>query len=462
MSRHTLSKAALFGVLAGVFVVGLVLTSGRDDATAQEGAPATSTTSAAEPPSEDEEAQAEERERAAFAQQALEALRAAGFPGEGRYEPEHFRIQTQGPDGGAGMVIFLTNFYREYQATPPERRGEVLARLTKANLPVDAPETYEQARPDLMLVVRPRASFELLTAHTGGPLGGKGPVSWRPLGEVLAVALVQDTPDAMRYVPPEDLVRWGVTFDRAYADALANLRRLGVEPMTPVAPGACALSTNDSYGASRLLLAEVVRRCEVRGEPVALVPNRDTLLLTGSKDAEGLRKVAEVAQLAMQAPRPVDGRALRLTAEGWKPFLPDAGHPARSLLQRLAVSSLARDYAEQAERLDQQHEREGTDLFVAGYIPEQDEHGRSFGQAVWVSGIDTLLPRADILLFMDEKLGPKAPPVAVVRWDLVVRDAGLLLMPELGLYPERYRVTGFPSKEQLERWKAEPTAMDTP
>lgn len=452
MSRNTLKSALLFGVLALVFVVGLLIAGRRDEAPGAQAAPVADPES---PPSE-------EQEMAAFAQKAMEALRAAGFPGEPRYEPEHFRIQMQGADGGAGMTIFLTNFYAEYQAAPPERRGEVLARLTKTNLSVDTPKTYEQARPDLMLVVRPRASFELLAAHTGGPVGAKSPVSWRPLGEVLAVALVQDTPDAMRYVPPEELERWGITFDQAHADALSNLRRRGMEPLTPVVPGACALSTNDSYGASRLLLAEVVRRCEVRGEPVVLVPNRDTLLITGSREAEGLLKVAQVAQLAIQVPRPVDGRALRLTNEGWKPFLPEPGSPSRSILQKLAVTSLARDYQEQATRLEQQHAQEGTDIFVAGYIPESDEHGRSFGQSVWVSGIDTLLPRADVVLFMDAELGPKAPPVAVVRWDLVVRDAGLLLMPELDMYPERYRVTGFPSKEQLQRWKAEPTAMDVP
>ncbi|NMO15606.1 hypothetical protein HPC49_28545 [Pyxidicoccus fallax] len=451
MSRNTRWSVALFGVLALVFVIGLVLTGGREDVPGAvvDGAPLS-----------------EEQEKAAFAQQLMEALRASGVPGEPRYEPQHFRIQTRGPDGGVGMTLFLANTYREYQAAPPERRAEVIARMVKVNLPVDSPASYEEVRPNLMLVVRARTSFELLAEHVGG-LGlpstrGKVPVAWRPLGEVLAVALVQDTPDAMRYLSPEDLERWGVSFDQASADAVANLRLLGAAPLTPLAPGACALSTNDSYGASRLLLGEVIHRCEVKGEPVVLVPNRDTLFITGSGDAKGLLAVAEAAQAAIQAPRPVDGRALRLAPDGWKPFLPEPGSPSRSILQRLAVESRANDYQEQGARLAQQHAREGTDLFVADFIPEDDEHGRSFGQAVWVSGIDTLLPRADVLIFMDQELGPKAPPVAVVRWDLVVRDAGLLLMPEPGMYPERYRVTGFPSKAQLEKWKREPTAMDVP
>jgi hypothetical protein len=457
MSRNTRSSVALFSVLALVFIVGLAVASGRDDAPGAEGTPAAA-------PAEDAGAAlSEEQERADFARQAVEALRAAGVAGEPRYEPEPFRIQTHLPDGGVGMTFFLTNFYREYQASPPERRAEVFARMARANLNAAVPETYAQARPDLLPVVRPRVAFEQFAEQPGSLTGSKqGPASWRPLGEVLAVGLVQDTPDAMRYVPPEDLKRWGVSFDQAYADALSNLRRRAVEPLEPLAPGACLLSTRDSYGSSRVLLVEVVRRCEVKGEPVVLVPNRDMLLITGSRDAQGLLKVAQVAQRAFEVPRPVDGRALRLTPEGWKPFLPEPGSPARSLLQRLAVDSLARDYQEQTEQLRQRDVNDRLELFIAGYIPNDDEHGRSFGHAVWVSGIPTLLPRADILILMDGERGPEAPPLAVVRWDLVVRDAGLLLVPEPGFYPERYRAEGFPTKAQIERWKAEPTAMDVP
>jgi hypothetical protein len=45
---------------------------------------------------------------------------------------------------------------------------------------------------------------------------------------------------------------------------------------------------------------------------------------------------------------------------------------------------------------------------------------------------------------------------------MVMRDVGHLLVPQEGLYPVRYRLAGFPSQEQLARWKQEPSAMDVP
>ncbi|CAM3091884.1 hypothetical protein G4177_22625 [Corallococcus sp. ZKHCc1 1396] len=438
MSRNTQWKVALFGVSALVLVAALVFASG---ATQSSG-----------------ESLPELTEKDAFAQQAMAALRAGGVKDELVYDPERFLIQGIAPDGGLGMALFLTNFHAEYLARPPEQRAEVLARLGRTGVLPEAPETYAQVRPLLRLVVRARDTFEQFSQEPGV----SAPVSWRPLGEVLAVALVQDTADAMRYVTSDDLARWGIPYEQAHTDAMANLRRLDPVPLRSLTLGACLLSTDDSYAASRLLLEDVVRGCQVQGEQVVMVPNRDTLLITGSEDATGLLAVAEAALVGVKAPRPVDGHALRLTADGWKPFLPEPGSPSRSLLENLAFASRVRSYHEQTGRLRQQHEQEGSQLFVAGYLPEQDAQGRFFGQTVWHSDGETLLPRADVIRFMDSALGPDAPPVASVRWDLVVRDAGTLLMPEPGLYPERYRVRSFPSKAQLQRWQADPTAMDLP
>lgn len=438
MSRNTQWKVAGFGVSALVLVLALVLANRTQ-----------------EPP---EAPFPELSDRDDFARQALAAIRAEDSEGEWRYDPEGFLLQRSNPDGGQGMTLFLTNIHREYQVASPKGRGELLARLGRSGVLPEAPATYAQARSQLMLVVRARDTFESFSQQAGE----SAPVSWRPVGEVLAEALVQDTPDAMRYVPTEELARWGVSYEQARADALANLRRLPAVPLLSLTLGACVLTTDDSYAASRLLLEDVVRGCQVRGDPVVLVPNRDALFITGSEDATGLLSVAEEAVEALQAPRPVDGHALRLTADGWQPFLPAPKSPSRSLLENLAFTSRLRSYREQTARLRTKAEEAHDKVFVASLVPEKDARGRFFGQAVWTNDGESLLPRADVILFVDAALGPDAPPVAAVRWDLVVRDAGTLLMPELGMYPERYRVQGFPSKEQLQRWKADATAMDVP
>jgi hypothetical protein len=131
-------------------------------------------------------------------------------------------------------------------------------------------------------------------------------------------------------------------------------------------------------------------------------------------------------------------------------------------MRKLAVHSQARDYADQRDLLRQHHEQLGVDLFVADFVLAEDEQGRIISQAVWVKGVDMLLPRADRIFFMDSELGPEAAPVAVVRWEAVERDMGAQLLPMEGDYPLRYRPQGFPSPEQLARWKKDPLAMDVP
>jgi uncharacterized protein YtpQ (UPF0354 family) len=438
MSRNTQWKLAGFGVSALVLILALVLANRTQ-----------------EPP---EAPFPELSDQDDFAREALAAIRAGDSAGEWSYDPERFLLQRSNPDGGQGMTLFLTNFHREYQVASPEGRGELLARLGRSAVLPETADTYARARSQMMLVVRARDAFEPFSQQAGESV----PVSWRPVGEVLAEALVQDTPNAMRYVSREDLARWGVSYEQARADAMDNLRRLPAVPLLTLTLGACVFTTDDSYAASRLLLEDVVRGCEVRGDPVVLVPNRDVMFITGSEDATGLLSVAEEAEEALQAPRSVDGHALRLTADGWQPFLPGPKSPSRSILENLAFTSRLRSYREQTARLRTQYEQEHDKTFVASLLPEQNARGRFFGQAVWTNDGEQLLPRADIILFVDATLGPDAPPVAAVRWDLVVRDAGTLLMPELGMYPERYRVQGFPSKEQLQRWKADATAKNVP
>ncbi|RKH29122.1 hypothetical protein [Corallococcus sicarius] len=78
MSRNSQWKVLLLGVSALVLVVALVFASGTT------GAPG--------------ELYPELPEKDAFAEQALEALRATGITGELTYDPERFLIQSSTPD----------------------------------------------------------------------------------------------------------------------------------------------------------------------------------------------------------------------------------------------------------------------------------------------------------------------------------------------------------------------------
>ncbi|HYO60062.1 hypothetical protein [Archangium sp.] len=385
----------------------------------------------------------EQAERESFARRAIEALRASGETRDIHYDAGGFLLQLGGKDGS---TVFLSNFFDEYLATAPEQRDEVFARLTRVRAMPALPETLAEARPNLLPVVRGRAFFEQL------PLS----IAWKPLSGFLGVGLAFDGPDTLRYLGPDELARWGVSFDQALGMAMENLRPRSTEPLEQLAPGTCESPWEDNYAASRLLLEEVVRRCQVKGTPVVLVPHRDLLLITGSEDEDGLHQVATRALQAVMAPRALDGRAMRLTPEGWVPFMPERLNNAWADFRKLELFSRARDYAEQTEHLEKLYREKGVDLFVAAYTPYQDEHGRSLSYAVWLKGVDAILPRTEVIFFMDPALGPEALPVGIARWEEVARAAGQLLAPVEGLYPERYRVKGFPSEEQLARWQNDP------
>lgn len=459
MRSHRKARGTL-ALLVGALILGLWWADVR-----KEPSPAAAPTQGASPasPGDGGRAAALQQDKNEYARKALETLRAAGFTDPLTYDPERFLIQIPDAQGQQAQTIFLGNLYEEYRAAPPEQRDKVLQRITVMGRAPGFPISYTSARSSLLPVVRPRTYFALLEIpDLNNPSPSPRPVEWRPLGEVLAVAIVLDTSDAMKYLGQEQFQEWGITFDEALGVAMENLRSQSSEPLIPVAPGVCASGWRDSYAVSRMLLDEVVRRCKVRGDPVVFAPQRGLLLITGSEDEDGLLRAAEIAQEAFQAPRPIDGRALRRTPQGWRPFLPSPHGKAWLAMRKLAVYSQARDYADQRDLLRQHHEQLGLDLFVADFVLAEDEQGRIISQAVWVKGVDTLLPRADRIFFMDSELGPEAPPVAVVRWEAVERDMGAQLLPMEGDYPVRYRPQGFPSPEQLARWKKDPSAMDVP
>ncbi len=322
--------------------------------------------------------------------------------------------------------------------------------------PPALPKTFAEARPKLMPVVRGRTFFEQLRLVVKGGAGKPVPIPWKPLSGFLGVGLAFDGPETLQYLGPDELAHWGVSFDQALDVALGNLRRRSTEKLVQLAPGTCESPWEDNHASSRLLLEEVVRGCEVRGTPVVLAPHRDLLLITGSEDEDGLRRVASRALQAVVAPRALDGRAMRLSPEGWVTFMPERLSNAWPDFRKLELFTRARDYSEQTQHLEKLFQEQGEDIFVASFTPYQDERGRSLSYAVWLKGVDALLPKAEVIFFMDPALGEEAPPVGMARWDEVAKVAGTLLAPVKGLYPERYRVQGFPTEEQLARWQNDP------
>ena len=125
--------------------------------------------------------------------------------------------------------------------------------------------------------------------------------------------------------------------------------------------------------------------------------------------------------------------------------MPDAGHPLFDEFRLLRMRSWGQDYAEQKELLDALHAKTGRDVFVSAFsVMQRKDTGRHISYCVWPKGADSLLPRTERII-----LGGVGQEPIMAPWERVVEAAGNLMTP-MDMYPERYRVEGFPSAEQLE------------
>jgi hypothetical protein len=381
------------------------------------------------------------------------AIKDAGEKATLRYDEEEFRLVAEGE---AQHLFNLGNAYAEFCAAAEEERPKVVRRFVRSwfSRMKELPADFEDLSPDLLPGVRSRAYFEL--TRLDFQLKEMPPPDWplQVLGEHFAVCLVYDFPEAIRQLQQSDLDGWKVDFATSLERACVNLAERSQEPFVEVGPGVWRSPWRDNHDAARIVLPDLLRQQPIEGDPVVMIPNRDTLLLTGSEDAKGLTLLAALAAKALDDPRSISGIALRWDGAQWAPFLPDSAHPASRQYQGMWVQTLGPDYTQQKELLNALHERTGDDVFVASYNAVQNnDTGRIRTYSVWSQGVDTLLPRTDTVCFVVVK-GGEGEMAAEAPWDRVVEECGDLMTAQ-GWYPERYRVKKFPTKKQLALLAAE-------
>lgn len=250
----------------------------------------------------------------------------------------------------------------------------------------------------------------------------------------------------MSYITQEKLDDWGVSYYHAMEAARDNLReresviaRFGDHLYTWM--------TGDGYDGARILLLDTIRGLELTGDPIAVVPNRDTLLVTGSEDWIGLEMMAEVADKCLDDPRSISAIPLRLDGEEWRPWMPPADHTLYEKFRILEVKSLFGDYAEQKKLLDAYHEDRDIDVHVATYMANETSDKKLLNLCVWPAGVEVLLPKTHLVAFSR----PEEPMVACGSWEKVQRIVGHLMTPVDDLYPPRFQVTQFPTDDELLR-----------
>jgi hypothetical protein len=172
-----------------------------------------------------------------------------------------------------------------------------------------------------------------------------------------------------------------------------------------------------------------------------------------------MQKMGEMIAEAENQPRFESGIVLALEDGQWRPFLPPESSEAYEILYRHRVASVWRDYDEQKRLLDELHEKRGIDVHVATYAAHEDRATQQLSTvAVWSERVEALLPRTDSVAFTSGD--PQDPEMlGVAPWERVAEVAGEL-MEQTDHWPPRWRVTQFPTQEQLDAMELEEAPLE--
>ena len=371
-----------------------------------------------------------------FAQKVIRRAKARGWAGPA---PDYVR-QPYSLRFSNEHTLFLDNCFAAWNKSPPADKDRQIDILLGILFEPRHGDRFDTAAPCLLPAVRNRSHLTNAWLTPGlDKSRGVYDGAMQPMGEDLVVVAVIDTEMTIGYVTQGKLTDWGMALEPVLATALTNLRAISPCKFVREPQGFWISNYGDHHDTARLLLPHLFEQLDLRGEPVAIPLDRAALLVAGADDTAALNAMAAFAEEKYPTlDRPIACAPMVLRQGHWTRF--ETGAPDLAALNRLGVIQSCRDYAEQKAQLEARHKAEGVDLFVATL----DTIGRDGWLETWTTwavGVDTLLPRADVVVFarrVDERFEQRP------RCWAEVETAFGPFTAEPDLYPPRYRLRDWP------------------
>lgn len=354
---------------------------------------------------------------------------------------------------GGSVRANLDNVFADTRDMSPEQRRERIAAFCAPALSVNEDEPWEVERGTFVPVLRGatygiEASVELGTVLVR-----------RPFLPYLDVVVAMDREGSMSFVSRAACERWDVDERDVFeaADARTSvLAEPSVELYDETHGPLWSVTSNDSYESSRLLVPGWLAsfRGKVEGNPIAIVPERSTLMIGGDARPEMVERLADKAAREFAAsPRRLSPALYTVNDAGEiVPYSLASTAPLSSKV-KLGHESLAiYEYGQQKEALDAHHERGDVDVFVATYLVFEgagDSGTRSL--SVWTKGVRSYLPRTEKVMVVvpsDDAAAADARPKLSLEVPFEAIEAWL--SPVSGLHPARFETPAeFPPEEEL-------------
>ena len=216
-----------------------------------------------------------------FAKLVITEAKEAGIAESLEYDPKNFVLKR------GNQRTYLVNVFNDYCQANDEHKKRILGNTLALLRQKKQDITFEDAKSKVVAAVREQALFSFATLWwelQGGKTEPK--TASEAISAWFTRCLVLDFPEYVSMVSPENLKTWGISFYELYEIGLARLRDCTI-PKFEKQQGFYIGGWHDDYDNSRILIPEVFVPLHLDGDPVVCLPNRNSLLVTGSENHDG-------------------------------------------------------------------------------------------------------------------------------------------------------------------------------
>ncbi len=215
---------------------------------------------------------------------------------------EALHLETKNADGKVHNV-FLDNAYFDYEKETDELESVILRHLNALKETLNHKEAPLNSS-SIVPVIKDVGYIREIKLSLGDKEVPKEKLNimYEEYNDDLVVLYAHDSPQNIKYFGQEDLEATGIKKE--------DLRELSVKNLKSILPkielhgsdGFYMMTAGGDYEASLLLFDSIWSGTQIRveGDYVIAIPSRDLLLITGSKNSEGLEKLQKLATEAVQ------------------------------------------------------------------------------------------------------------------------------------------------------------------
>jgi hypothetical protein len=279
---------------------------------------------------------------------------------------------------------------------------------TAAPEPVARPELVVASDNPVELAIA-KSRLRPVVAAVGAfqPKGVSEPYPHVMLGDTAAVGFAVDS---TQIAGSSWLSAWKLRPADVLAIATTNLKAHH-EPFQQVEPGVWSSPDGEANGASYILLVDEIRKLNLKGGPVAMIPYRGTLLLAGAKDPKALLAMSGRVVDLEGSQHEIHSIPLCLDGKAWHECVPAVTREVRDGFSGLATTGWATVYA---------HGLSGDDGHLVADLDTQIDNDPAYTFSTWTPGSPALLPKSDYVL-LEKDDGSK---LGYVPWERLIAVAG--------------------------------------